>query len=266
MVGATQPPLQRVEGALESDEGRPAPVDTEGVPSLPPPPLQRTRDVVQKWLRPHLSQKRQAEVPTLAPHKALKVSASSTAQWVMEVQAAIQHGAASARVDPKELDAQGEAIEAASQRAGDEALTSLEVEARESNRAKAPSVTEATEGEAKAPKTSKAEATEAGASKTIEAEVAKAKAPGTTEAEATEAGVGMAEPAAAGQLGVEQGAHLLTKGTLAEALKVAEASQAEALVRKGKAEGLEKEVSRAVEASVEVQAVLEAKIGEHNML
>ena len=41
----------------------------------------------------------------------------------------------------------------------------------------------------------------------------------------------------AGQLGAEQGAHLLTKGTLAEALKVAEASQAEALVWKGKAKG-----------------------------
>ena len=36
--------------------------------------------------------------------------------------------------------------------------------------------------------------------------------------------------ALAGQLGVEQGAHLLTKAALAEALKVAEASRAEALV------------------------------------
>ena len=35
--------------------------------------------------------------------------------------------------------------------------------------------------------------------------------------------------AIAGQLGVEQGAHLLTKGALAEALKVAEASRVEAL-------------------------------------
>ena len=40
-----------------------------------------------------------------------------------------------------------------------------------------------------------------------------------------------------GQLGAEQGAHLLTKGALAEALKVAEASRAKALVWKGKAEG-----------------------------
>ena len=34
--------------------------------------------------------------------------------------------------------------------------------------------------------------------------------------------------AVAGQLGVEQGAHLLMKGALAEALKVSEASQVEA--------------------------------------
>ena len=36
--------------------------------------------------------------------------------------------------------------------------------------------------------------------------------------------------AIAGQLGKEQGAHLLTKGALAEALKVAEASRTEAMV------------------------------------
>ena len=35
--------------------------------------------------------------------------------------------------------------------------------------------------------------------------------------------------AIAGQLGVEQGAHLLTKGALAEALKVAKASRVDAL-------------------------------------
>ena len=36
--------------------------------------------------------------------------------------------------------------------------------------------------------------------------------------------------ALAGQLGAKQGAHLLTKGTLAEALKVAEASRTKAVV------------------------------------
>ena len=40
-----------------------------------------------------------------------------------------------------------------------------------------------------------------------------------------------------GQLGAEQGAHLLTKGALAEAVKVAEASQVEALAWKEKAKG-----------------------------
>ena len=43
--------------------------------------------------------------------------------------------------------------------------------------------------------------------------------------------------AIAGQLGAEQGAHLLTKGALAEALKVVEASRVEALAWKEKAEG-----------------------------
>ena len=43
--------------------------------------------------------------------------------------------------------------------------------------------------------------------------------------------------AIAGQLGVEQGAHLLMKGALAEALKVAKASWVEALAWKEKAEG-----------------------------
>ena len=43
--------------------------------------------------------------------------------------------------------------------------------------------------------------------------------------------------AIAWQLGAEQGAHLLTKGALAEALKVAEASWVKALAWKEKAEG-----------------------------
>ena len=43
--------------------------------------------------------------------------------------------------------------------------------------------------------------------------------------------------ALARQLGAEQGMHLLTKGDLAEALKVVEASRVEALAWKEKAEG-----------------------------
>lgn len=45
-AGATQPPLQRVEGELEPGEGRPVPADTGVVPPPPPPPLSRTRDAV----------------------------------------------------------------------------------------------------------------------------------------------------------------------------------------------------------------------------
>jgi hypothetical protein len=41
----------------------------------------------------------------------------------------------------------------------------------------------------------------------------------------------------AGQLGAELGTHLLMKGALAEAVKVAEASRVEALAWKEKAEG-----------------------------
>ena len=52
-------------------------------------------------------------MPTLAPLKALKVSPSSTAHWVVEAQAAIQRGAATARTDPKEMVAQGEVAEVA---------------------------------------------------------------------------------------------------------------------------------------------------------
>ena len=50
-VGATQLPTQRVEGVLESDKGRLAPVDTGAVPPPPPPPLQR-RVAVPKRLQP----------------------------------------------------------------------------------------------------------------------------------------------------------------------------------------------------------------------
>ncbi|XP_066316694.1 uncharacterized protein [Miscanthus floridulus] len=81
------------------------------------------------------------------------------------------------------------------ERSKEEELTH-EAEARESNGAKAPSVTKATEGAAEAPRTSKAEATEAGASRTTEAKVAEAGAPGTTEAEVAEASVGAAKPVA----------------------------------------------------------------------
>ena len=136
------------------------------------------------------------EAPTLAPRKALKVSTSSTAQWVVDAQAALQRGAVSARADPKEPVAQGEATEVVTKQAGEEAPTPREAEAHESDEAKAPSVTEATEGEIEAPRTSEAEVAEVEASRASKAEVADAGAPRTTEAKVAEAGLGAAEPVA----------------------------------------------------------------------
>ncbi|XP_066384815.1 uncharacterized protein [Miscanthus floridulus] len=163
------------------------------MPLPPPPPLLRMRDTVRKLLLPCSSRKRQAEAPTLAPLKVLKVSTSSTARGVVDAQAAMQRGAASTRADLKEPVAQGEATKAAMKQAGEEV----------------PSIAEATKGVAKAPRTSEAEVVEAeasrvfeakvadaGAPRTTEAEVAEARAPRTTEAEVAEAGLGAAELAA----------------------------------------------------------------------
>ena len=55
--------------------------------------------------------------------------------------------------------------------------------------------------------------------------------------------------AVAGQLGAEQGAHLRTKGALAEALKVAEASRIEALAFSFQPWTSTREASAALEAS-----------------
>ncbi|XP_066384924.1 basal body protein 10-like [Miscanthus floridulus] len=122
------------------------------------------------------------------------MSPSSTAHWVVEVQAAIQRGAASARADPKESIAQGEATKATPTQTGEGAPLPREAEARESNRAEAPSIAKATE--VKAPWASEAEATEVGVPRTAEAVVAGARAPGTTEAMVAEADVSAAKPAA----------------------------------------------------------------------
>ncbi|XP_066324082.1 uncharacterized protein [Miscanthus floridulus] len=159
---------------------------------------------------------------------------------------------------------------------------------------KAARTSKAEVADAGAPRTTEAEVAEAGALETTEAKATEASLgvaePAAQDAK-TEAGQALeleeeltrvagerdtfrsqADQAVASakaitrQLGVEQGAHLLMKGALAEALKVAKASQVEALAWKEKAEGLEKEVTRAAEASVVVSAVLEAEIWEHNML
>ncbi|XP_066361196.1 uncharacterized protein [Miscanthus floridulus] len=247
--------------------------------------------------------KHQVEAPTLAPRKALKVSTSSTAQWVVEVQAAIQRGMASARVDPKEPVAQGDVTEVATKRAGEEAPTSHEAEARESDEAEAPSVAETTEAEmveAGAPRTSEAEVADAGAPRTTEAKMVEAGGPETAEAEdqlrhqkdlltganelllawsveVEDLCLRCADMKAEAATAWEQAAPLVARikeleeltqvaKLEKEASRAAEASRVEVQSWKEKAEGLEKEISRAAEASVEVQAVLEAKIQEHNAL
>ena len=124
------------------------------------------------------------------------MSTSSTAQWVVEAQAAIQRGVASVRADLKKSVAQEEATEVATKQAEEEEPTPCKAEARESDGVEAPLVVEATEGEAEAPWTSEAKAMEARAPRTTEAEVAGTRAPGTTEAGVAEAGVSAAKPVA----------------------------------------------------------------------
>ena len=131
-------------------------------------------------------------MPALAPRKVLKVSTSSTAQWVVEAQAAIQRGAASARADPKEPVAQGEDTGAATEQAEEEEPTPRVVEAHESDGAGAPSVAEATEVKVEALRTSKAEATGAEALRASKAIAAGVRAPQVAEVEAADASLGMA--------------------------------------------------------------------------
>ena len=86
----------------------------------------------------------------MAPLKALKVSASATARWVVDTQAALQRGSASSR-----------ATEVAAKQAGDEAPTPCEAGALKAGEAEAPTIAEAIEGEAGAPRTTEAEVAEA---------------------------------------------------------------------------------------------------------
>ncbi|XP_066398385.1 uncharacterized protein [Miscanthus floridulus] len=131
------------------------------------------------------NQKCPMDVPALAPLKALKVSPSSIAHWVVEAQAAMQHGVVPARADPKELVTQGEDAKATSTQGGEGAPLSCKAKARGSDEAKASLVAEATEVEA--PRTSEAEATEVGVPRTTEAVLAGARAPETTKAMMVEA-------------------------------------------------------------------------------
>ncbi|XP_066320221.1 uncharacterized protein [Miscanthus floridulus] len=209
-VEATQLPPQRTEGAPGSVEDQPAPMDTEAMPLPPPPPL-RMRVIMAKQLPPRSSRKWPAEVPTLAPLKALKVNPSSTAHWVAEAQAALHHGAASARADPKELAPLGGAAEAALTQEGEVAPPPRDGEARGSDAAGLPLATETTGTEV--PGVSQAGATETAAPGTIEAAAAGTEALATAEATMAEAGA----PETAEAAMAEAGAPGTTEATMAEA-------------------------------------------------
>ncbi|XP_066311297.1 uncharacterized protein [Miscanthus floridulus] len=252
-----------------------------------PPPLQRWV-AVPKRLHPRSSWKRKAEVPALAPLKSLKVSTGSAAQQVVEAQAAVQHGEASARADPRELVAQGEVTWVATEQAREEMPMPRVAEAHESDGVEAPSVAKATEGGTEAPQTSEAEATKAMAPRTAEADMAGIGAPETTEAgvagtgapkttEAGEVGAGMsvAKPAAqeveaeVGQASIpspvqgppplhesaqEVEVHAISSDDTSWVKEVVDAEAADTVEQPVLTSELEKEASRAAEASrVEVQ-------------
>ncbi|XP_066385266.1 uncharacterized protein [Miscanthus floridulus] len=130
---------------------------------------------------------------------------------MVEAQATLQRGVASARADPKEPATQGGATEAAPTRTGEGAPTPHEGEARESDGVEVPSVAEAAEVEV--PLVSEAEAAEAGAPRTIEAATAGAGALTTTEATMAEAGA----PGTTEATMVEARAPGTTEATMAEA-------------------------------------------------
>ncbi|XP_066392005.1 uncharacterized protein [Miscanthus floridulus] len=206
----TQLPPQRTEGAPGSVEDQPTPMDTEAMPLPPPPPL-RMRVIMAKRLPPRSSRKRPAEVPTLAPLKALKVNLGSTAHWVAEAQAALHRGMVSVRADPMEPATQGGATEAALTQEGEAAPPSHDGEARGSDAAEVPLATEATGTEV--PGVSQAGATEATAPRTIEAAAAGTGALATAKATMAEAGA----PEAAEATMAEARATEAAKAMMAEA-------------------------------------------------
>jgi hypothetical protein len=124
----------------------------------------------------------------LAPLKALKASPGSSAHWVVEAQAAIQHGATSARVDPKEPVAQGGAAKAAPTQTREGVSPPYEGEALESDGAgvplvaEAPGVSEAEATETRAPKTTETAVAAIGVSASSEATMVEVRAPETTKA------------------------------------------------------------------------------------
>ncbi|XP_066323222.1 uncharacterized protein [Miscanthus floridulus] len=235
--------------------------------------------------RAKLYRKRPAEVPTLVPLKALKVNPGSTAHWVAEAQAALQRGAASVRADPKKPATQGGDAEAAPTHAGEGAPPLCDGEARGSVGAEAPLTAEATGIEVPGVSQAGAEAAEAGAPGTIEAAMAEAEAPRTTEATVAEArapGTTEADVIAARPLAQEvetkaaeasvaplvQGPPSLRESAReVEVLPISsdDVSRAQEMADAKVAES-EAEVTRAAEASVAVQTVLETEIREHDTL
>ncbi|XP_066365288.1 uncharacterized protein [Miscanthus floridulus] len=132
------------------------------------------------------SRKWPADDLPLAPLKALKASPGSSAHWVAEAQATIQRGAASARVDPKELAAQGGVAEAAPTRS-DGAIVPFVAEAlgasgAEATEAPAPMTAETVVSTVGVSVSAEATTTEAGAPETAEAVIAEAGAPKVTTA------------------------------------------------------------------------------------
>ena len=122
----------------------------------------------------------------MAPLKALKASPGSSAHWVAEAQAAIQHGAASARVDPKGPAAQGGVAEGTPTQS-DGAIVPFVAEASgaseaEAMEAPAPMTAETTVSAVGVSASAEATTTEAGAPETAEAPIAEARAPEVTTA------------------------------------------------------------------------------------
>ena len=120
------------------------------------------------------------------------MSTSSTTRWVVDAQAAIQHGAVSGGASPEEPAAQGKGTEVATERAGEDESTPSEVVGLGANEAEASTTAGAIGDEARAPKASEARAMDAA----TEVEMAEARAPGPVEAKAvgTEAGRASAPP------------------------------------------------------------------------
>ncbi|XP_066385562.1 uncharacterized protein [Miscanthus floridulus] len=175
-------------------------MDTDAMPLPPPPPL-RMRFAVAKRGPPRSNRKRPADDLPLAPLKALKASPDSSTHWVAEAQAAIQHGAALARVDPKGPAAQGGVAEAAPTQSNGAVVPFV---------AEAPGASEAEAMEAPAPTTAETTAAAVGVSASTEATMAEVGAPKTAEAVIVEAGA----PEAAEAMIAEAGAPEVTKAVV----------------------------------------------------